>query len=79
MYQRLTLPTEDGYQADGLMAIERLGRLEDVIERLQKEYSQTVEALDRLASQGKEKTATYRQLWANKISLRELLMRLGCL
>jgi hypothetical protein len=79
MYQRLTLPTEDGYQADGLMAIERLGRLEDVIERLQKEYSQTVEALDRLASQGKEKTATYRQLWANKMSLRELLMRLGCL
>ena len=46
---------------------------------LQKEYSQTVEALDRLASQGKEKTATYRQLWANKMSLRELLMRLGCL
>ena len=79
MYQRLTLPTEDGYQADGLMAIERLGRLEDVIERLQKEYTQTVEALDRLASQGKEKTATYRQLWANKMSLRELLMRLGCL
>ena len=79
MYQRLTLPTEDGYQADGLTAIERLGRLEDVIERLQKEYSQTVEALDRLASQGKEKTATYRQLWANKMSLRELLMRLGCL
>ena len=79
MYQRLTLPTEDGYQADGLMAIERLGRLEDVIERLQKEYSQPVEALDRLASQNKEKTATYRQLWANKMSLRELLMRLGCL
>lgn len=79
MYQRLTVPTENGYQADGLMAIERLGRLEDVIERLQKEYSQTVEALERLASQGKETTATYRQLWANKMSLRELLMRLGCM
>jgi len=79
MYQRLTAPTENGYQADGLMAIERLGRLEDVIERLQKEYSQTVEALERLASQGKEKTATYSQLWANKMSLRELLMRLGCM
>ena len=78
MYQRLTLPTEDGYQADGLMAIERLGRLEDVIERLQKEYSQTVEALDRLASQGKEKTATYKQLWANKMALGETLLRLGC-
>ena len=79
MYQRLTVPTEDGYQADGLMAIERLGRLEDVIERLQKEYTQTLDALDRLAAQGKEKTATYKQLWANKMSLRELLMRLGCM
>ena len=79
MYQRLTVPTEDGYQADGLMAIERLGRLEDVIDRLQKEYAQTLEALERLSGQGKEKTATYQQLWANKLGLKELLMRLGCL
>jgi len=79
MYQRLTIPTEDGYQADGLMAIERLGRLEDVIERLQKEYAQTLDALERLSAQGKEKTATYKQLWANKMQLRELLQRLGCL
>lgn len=79
MYQRLTVPTENGYQADGLMAIERLGRLEDVIERLQKEYTQTLEALERLSAQGKEKTATYQQLWANKMSLRELLQRMGCL
>ena len=79
MYERLTVPAEDGYQADGRMAIERLGRLEDVIDRLQKEYAQTLEALDRLSSQGKEKSATYKQLWANKMSLRELLIRLGCL
>ena len=79
MYQRLTIPTEEGYQADGLMSIERLGRLEDVIDRLQKEYTQTLEALDRLSAQGKEKTATYKQLWANKMRLRELLIRLGCL
>ena len=79
MYQRLTVPTEQGYQADGFMAIERLGRLEDVIDRLQKEYAQTVDALDRLGAQGKEKTATYQQLRANKLSLRELLTRLGCL
>ena len=79
MYQRLTVPTEHGYEADGLMAVERLGRLEDVIDRLQKEYTQTLEALDRLSAQGKEKTATYKQLWANKMSLRELLIRLGCL
>jgi len=79
MYERLTVTTETGYQADGLMAIERLGRLEDVIDRLQKEYGQTLEALDRLSAQGKEKTATYKQLWANKLGLRELLLRLGCL
>lgn len=79
MYQRLTVPTEDGYQADGLMAIERLGRLEDVIDRLQKEYAQTLDALERLSAQGKEKTATYQQLWANKMGLKELLLRLGCL
>ena len=79
MYERLTTPTEDGYRADDLMAIERLGRLEEVIDRLQKEYTQTLEALDRLSAQGKEKTATYQQLWANKLGLRELLLRLGCL
>lgn len=79
MYQRLTCPTEDGYQADGLMAIERLGRLEDAIDRLRKEYDQTSDALERLSSQSKEKTATYKQLWANKLQLRELLQRIGCL
>ena len=78
MYQRLTIPTEEGYQADGLMAIERLGRLEDAIGRLQTEYDQTLDALERLSAQGKEKTATYRQLWSNKMTLRELLLRLNC-
>ena len=78
MYQRLTVPTEHGYEADGLMAVERLGRLEDAIARLQTEYDQTLEALERLSAQGKEKTATYRQLWNNKMTLRELLLRLNC-
>ena len=78
MYERLTKKTESGYEADGLMAVERLGRLEDVIERLQNEYNQTVEAMKRLSSQGKEKSATYQQLWANKAALKETLVRLGC-
>ena len=78
MYERLTVPTEDGYQADGLMAIERLGRLEDAIGRIQKEYAQTLAALERLSAQEKQKTATYRQLQANKMTLQELLLRLGC-
>lgn len=78
MYQRLTVPTKHGYEADGLMAVERLGRLEDAIGRLQTEYDQTLDALERLSAQGKEKTATYRQLWSNKMTLRELLLRLNC-
>ena len=78
MYERLTKKTKSGYEADGLMAVERLGRLEDVIERLQNEYNQTVEAMKRLSSQGKEKSATYQQLWANKAALKETLIRLGC-
>ncbi len=78
MYERLTKKTENGYEADGPMAVERLGRLEDVIDRLQGEYDRTVEAMKRLSEQGKEKTATYQQLWANKVALRETLIRLGC-
>ena len=78
MYQRITKQTEHGYEADGLMAVERLGRLEDVIERLQQELAKTEEALTRLKAQGKEQSATYRQLWSNKMTLRELLLRLGC-
>jgi len=78
MYERLTRKTETGYEADGLMAIERLGRLEDVIDRLRDEYDRTENAMKRLAEQGKEKTATYQQLWANKAALKETLIRLGC-
>ncbi|MBP3634740.1 MAG: hypothetical protein J6J43_09235 [Oscillospiraceae bacterium] len=74
-YHRLTVPTPDGYEADANMAIERLGRLEDAIDRLHKEYEQTLDALQRL--EGKEKTATYRQLMANKLSIQELMLRLG--
>ena len=77
MYQRLTTPTPDGYQAEAEAALERLGRLEDRIEKLQQEYNQTLEALERLQGQGKEKTVTYRQLLTNKMTLKEVLFRMG--
>ena len=35
--------------------------------------------MERLAAEGKEKTVTYRQLMGNKMTIRELLFRLGCL
>lgn len=78
MYERLTRKTEEGYRADPDQALERLGRLEDALERLQHEYAATCQALERLKEQDKEKTATYRQLWANRAALRELLLRMGC-
>lgn len=77
MYQRLTIPTPEGYQAEPEAALERLGRLEDRIEKLQQEYNQTLEALERLQGQGKEKTVTYRQLLTNKMTLKEVLYRMG--
>ena len=78
MYERLTRKTETGYQAQPDQALERLGRLEDALERLQKEYDATLQALERLKAQNKEKTAAYRQLWANRMTLQELLFRMGC-
>lgn len=78
MYERLTRKTEEGYRADPDQALERLGRLEDALERLQHEYAATCQALERLKEQNKEKTSTYRQLWINRAALRELLLRMGC-
>ena len=77
MYQRLTIPTPEGYQAEPEAALERLGRLEDRIDKLQEEYEKTLQALERLQGQGKEKTATYRQLLTNKMTLKEVLFRMG--
>ena len=77
MYQRLTIPTSEGYQAEPEAALERLGRLEDRIDKLQEEYEKTLQALERLQGQGKEKTVTYRQLLTNKMTLREVLFRMG--
>lgn len=78
MYQRLTRPTENGYVADGKMAIERLGRLEDVLDRLRLEHERTANAMARLSAQNKTQTEMYRQLAANQAALQETLQRLGC-
>ena len=77
MYQRLTIPTPEGYQAEPEDALERLGRLEDRIDKLQEEYEKTLQALERLQGQGKEKTVTYRQVLTHKVTLKEVLFRMG--
>ena len=73
----MTIPTPEGYQAEPEAALERLGRLEDRIDKLQEEYEKTLQALERLQGQGKEKTVTYRQLLTNKMTLKEVLFRMG--
>lgn len=40
---------------------------------VQEEYDHTVDKMASLKAQGKEKTATYRQLFARKLTLSELL------
>lgn len=40
---------------------------------IQEEYDRTVDKMAALKNQGKEKTATYRQLFARKLQLSELL------
>lgn len=40
---------------------------------IQQEYDRTAEKMAALKAQGKEKTATYRQLFARKLTLNELL------
>lgn len=56
-------------------AIQKLGRLEDMRQALQAEYDKTAAELAKLSAEGKTKTVTYRQLFANKLNLRNLLDR----
>lgn len=75
--QRLTQKTKDGYTAeDQIQAIQRLGRLEDMYESISEEYHRTAEKMEKLAAENKGKTATYRQLFAAKLTLKDLLTRL---
>lgn len=70
---RLTVRENGVYTAaDPDAAIQKLGRLEDM---QQAEYDKTVAELARLSAAGKTKTVTYRQLFANKLNLMNLLDR----
>ena len=73
---RLTVRENGVYTAvDPDAAIQKLGRLEDMQQALQAEYDRTVTELARLSAAGKTKTVTYRQLFANKLNLMNLLDR----
>lgn len=74
---RLTKKTEDGYTAeDTRAAMERLGHLEDLYEALLTEREKIAEDMDRLSKAGRTKSATYRQLFANKVNVANLISRM---
>lgn len=51
----------------------RLKAFEDMLAAILKQYDNTTEKMAKLKAEGKEKTVTYRQLFANKLQLRAML------
>ena len=52
---------------------ERLAAFESMLEAVQKQYAETTARMDKMKLEGKVKTATYRQLFARKLSLQDVL------
>lgn len=51
----------------------RLKAFEDMLKAIFSQYDSTVEKMAKLKAEGKEKTVTYRQLFANKLQLQAML------
>lgn len=51
----------------------RLKAFEDMLAAILKQYDDTTEKMMELKAEGKEKTVTYRQLFANKLQLQAML------
>ena len=51
----------------------RLKAFEDMLTATLSQYNSTVEKMAKLKVEGKEKTVTYRQLFANKLQLQAML------
>lgn len=51
----------------------RLGAFEKMLESVRSQYDTTVKKMDQLKAEGKEKTVTYRQLFANKLQYQNML------
>ncbi len=51
----------------------RLEAFEKMLEAVLAQYDSVVAKMDKLKSEGKEKTATYRQLFANKLQLQMII------
>lgn len=51
----------------------RLESFENMLKAILSQYDLTVEKMAKLKAEGKEKTVTYRQLFANKLQLQTML------
>ena len=51
----------------------RLKAFEDMLAAIIKQYDDTTKKMAKLKAEGKEKTVTYRQLFANKLRLQAML------
>ena len=52
---------------------QRLRAFEDMLAAILRQYDDTTEKMAKLQAEGKEKTVTYRQLFANKLQLQAML------
>lgn len=52
---------------------ERLAAFEKMLADIEKNYTDMQEKMDALKAQGKEKSATYRQLMGNKLMYKQML------
>lgn len=63
-----------GRKVTGRMMYEkRLESFEDMLAAILKKYGDTTEKMAKLKAEGKEKTVTYRQLFAYKLQLQAML------
>lgn len=56
-----------------VMDEKRLKAFDDMLAAILKQYGNTTEKMVKLKAEGKEKTVTYRQLFANKLQLQAML------
>lgn len=54
--------------------MERIEQFEKMLSQYQKKYASVIEKMEELKAQNKTKTVTYKQLWAEKMTLQNILI-----
>ena len=62
-----------GEITEHMMDEQRLKAFEDMLAAILRQYDDTAEKMAKLKAEGKEKTVTYRQLFANKLQYQTIL------